>query len=212
MNVRTGNLKTGHGKIGLGSISLFLLLLLGAVLSTACSGSAEASLDPASLEAEQRILSDMGLLPVQGRPRAVGFDLPVPNTDTTADSLGLEDFRGKYVVLNFWATWCFPCREEMPSLDRLSAEQEPFGDLVVLALSSRESVDTVQTFLRDYDYRFPIAVDVEGEISTKYGVRGLPTTYLISPDGRVIGGKAGAFEWDSADIQSGLAALRQLHS
>lgn len=95
----------------------------------------------------------------------------------------LSDLRGRTVVLNFWATWCEPCREEMPALDR-AAQADPA--LAVLALDLDESADKIDGFIASYRIQkvAPI-LDAGKKMATRYGVVGLPTTFFIGPDGVV---------------------------
>lgn len=103
----------------------------------------------------------------------------------------LSEYRGKAVMLNFWATWCTPCKIEMP---HLSNTQQAFQDkLTVLAVSSEEQPATVSAFLNQNPLPFPILVDQTGDISRQYRVAGLPTTFFISPDGTVLEQNRGAF-------------------
>jgi thiol-disulfide isomerase/thioredoxin len=96
--------------------------------------------------------------------------------------LRLSDLRGRPVVINFWATWCGPCRLEMPELMRAAAEDP---DLVMLAVNVQESQETVAPFANDFAMITPVVIDLDGSIKTLYGVRGLPTTYFIDKSGRI---------------------------
>lgn len=123
----------------------------------------------------------------------------VQYTDDEGRLRGLDEFRGRGLVLNFWATWCAPCVREMPSLDRLQAESP--GGIVVLAVSEdRGGVPVVEAFYRKNRISdLAVAVDTGLEAARGLGVRGLPTTLLIDPAGREIGRLAGAAEWDSPE-------------
>ena len=92
----------------------------------------------------------------------------------------LADFRGRAVVINFWATWCPPCRVEMPALQQA---QLNMPDVVVLGVNQQESADIVSRFMREQGLDFPVALDVAGEVSRMYRVRALPTTYFIDGSG-----------------------------
>lgn len=103
----------------------------------------------------------------------------------------LSEYRGKAVMLNFWATWCTPCKIEMP---HLSNTQQAFQQqLTVLGVSSEEQPATVTAFLGQNPLPFPILVDQTGDISRQYRVEGLPTTFFIGPDGTVLEQNRGAF-------------------
>ncbi|MCB9491582.1 MAG: TlpA family protein disulfide reductase [Dehalococcoidia bacterium] len=93
--------------------------------------------------------------------------------------VSLSDFRGQPVVLNFWATWCVPCRTEMPDLQAAYDSE----DVVVLAVNWQETESVVQGFLDEFGITFPTALDSEGRVREFYGVVGLPATFFIDPDG-----------------------------
>ncbi|TVQ17645.1 MAG: TlpA family protein disulfide reductase, partial [Spirochaetaceae bacterium] len=110
------------------------------------------------------------------------------------------------VLVNVWATWCEPCKLEMPSMERLHREFAD-RDLVVLALNYAERRDLVSQYIESEAYTFPVALDPKRELSDAFGVRGLPTNYLISPDGRVIGTKVGFRFWDTPEVFAAFEVL-----
>jgi peroxiredoxin len=97
----------------------------------------------------------------------------------------LSDFRGKTVVLNFWATWCPPCRAEMPEFQQVWEERGSGGadDLVVLAVDLQEPERLVTAFVEEFDLTFPVVIDGTGAVTQHYGLRGLPGTFFIDRDG-----------------------------
>lgn len=113
----------------------------------------------------------------------------------------LADFRGKLVVLNLWATWCPPCREEMPALDRLQT-QLGGRDFEVLALSiDQNGTDQVRKFFTEVGIKsLPIHIDPTARAGFTLGVPGFPTTLLIDREGREIGRHTGIAKWDSPEI------------
>ncbi|MFA6507896.1 MAG: TlpA disulfide reductase family protein [Treponemataceae bacterium] len=113
-------------------------------------------------------------------------------------SISIGDLKGKYVFLNFWATWCPPCQKEMPSMEALYAK---FGkkNFAMLAVSVREDPKTVEKFLSSKKYSFPIALDPDGAVSAMFVGRGIPTTYILDPQGRAIAGLVGGREWNTSD-------------
>jgi thiol-disulfide isomerase/thioredoxin len=121
--------------------------------------------------------------------------------DGSGQPLTLADFAGKVVLLNIWATWCIPCREEMPTLDRLQTELGSL-DFEVVALSiDRGGVDAVRKFYGEIGIeRLAIYIDSSGNAATELGVVGLPTTLLIDRQGREIGRLVGPAEWDSPEM------------
>ena len=128
--------------------------------------------------------------------------------DAAGKSLSLSDFRGKVVVLNLWATWCIPCRAEMPTLDRLQA-QLGGPRFEVLALSiDRGGRKAVDPFFRQVGItHLTRNLDPGGEAAGRLGVLGLPTTLLIDPKGRELGRLIGPAEWDSAEMTAFLRRL-----
>ncbi len=99
-----------------------------------------------------------------------------------ADEMRLSDFRGQAVVLNFWATWCKPCRTEIPALVDAYDRNRDQG-LVVIGLNLQEGKAIVEPFANDFGMDFPILIDRDGEVADRYRLLGLPTTYFIDADG-----------------------------
>lgn len=97
--------------------------------------------------------------------------------------VALEELRGCWVVINFWATWCGPCRAEMPYLQHLADTYA--RDLAVVAVNMRESPAEVRAFVSAYELHMPVALEPDDETLIAYDVRGLPLTYFIAPDGTV---------------------------
>jgi peroxiredoxin len=119
----------------------------------------------------------------------------------------LRELRGKLVLVNFWATWCAPCLHEMPSMERLyqTFKQTEF---VLLAVSmDRQGAEVAQPFAANLKLTLPILLDPASEVARQYGVRGLPTTYLIDPDGLLIGAVIGARDWYRTESKALIAGL-----
>jgi len=139
-----------------------------------------------------------------------GFSAP----DFTLDLLGggkvtLSDLRGKPVVLNIWATWCPPCRKEMPAIENVYRSYKELGLVVIgLNLTSQDSEQAVSDFVQELELTFPIALDRDGSVGDRYRPPGLPTTYFIDDQGViqsvVVGGPM-----SEAMIQSRVEALFQ---
>jgi thiol-disulfide isomerase/thioredoxin len=128
--------------------------------------------------------------------------------DMDGEPHSLSDYRGKVVMLNFWATWCPPCRREMPSLERLhqSMSEEPF---MVLAVNQFEDPDLVFAYMGQLNVfpTFPILFDPDSSIAEDYGVKGLPTTVLIDSEGRIRYRAIGGREFDHPEVE---AVIRDL--
>ncbi|MGM0370447.1 MAG: TlpA family protein disulfide reductase [Bacillota bacterium] len=111
-------------------------------------------------------------------------------TNLAGEEVSLSDYRGDYVILNFWATWCPPCRREMPNLEEFYATNK--DDFVVLAVDLGEAKQQVQQFIEEGGYSFPVLLDHDKEIGTKYNVSAIPTSYFIDPQGVIKHIKKGA--------------------
>lgn len=127
---------------------------------------------------------------------------------TTPDgkAIRLAQLRGQVVFLNFWATWCAPCRVEMPSMEQLYRELKGEG-LVMLAVDVQESPKQVARFMEDFQLSFPALLDTDGKVAARYRVHGIPTTVLIDRKGRLAGTVVGPREWSSPQ---GKAVIRSL--
>ncbi|MGD8615130.1 MAG: TlpA disulfide reductase family protein [Gammaproteobacteria bacterium] len=148
---------------------------------------------------------DLGatLHPVAGRPAAPDFKLP----DIDGATHRLSDYRGKVVIVSFWATWCPPCREEMPSMQRAwkRLKQE---NTVILAVNVGEDEDTIFTFTADYPMDFPLLMDLDSSVVQRWPVRGLPTTFVVDPQGRIVYRAVGSRDWEDPLILKTLRSLQ----
>ncbi|MEP1574300.1 TlpA family protein disulfide reductase [Roseibium album] len=119
----------------------------------------------------------------------------------------LEDYRGKTVVVSFWATWCPPCRKEMPTLARLG-QQLGTDDYAVLAVNIGDRQDKIEAFLGEIEHDgMSILLDNDKEMPAKWFLRGLPVTYIIDPQGKVALGAIGERVWDAPEMVSGIRAV-----
>ncbi len=141
-------------------------------------------------------------LPTAPQPGAFAPDFSLTTLDAQTTSLG--DLRGQAVLINFWATWCPPCRAELPALQ---AAYERYGDRVAfLGVDVKESGDSVANYVSQFGLTFPILLDSDGTVSDRlYQVRGIPTTFFLSPDGVVSARHVGPLT--EADIDRYLAPL-----
>ncbi|MBI2366942.1 MAG: TlpA family protein disulfide reductase [Deltaproteobacteria bacterium] len=130
------------------------------------------------------------LEPMKENSPTPDFSLPTPE----GKKVSLKDFRGKIVFLNFWASWCAPCREEMPAMDRLYKEFKD-KNFVVLAVAVKDRKQDAISFVKELKLTYPIGLDPEGEVGLLYGAWGLPTTYLIGTKGEGLARAWGPAEW-----------------
>jgi thiol-disulfide isomerase/thioredoxin len=134
---------------------------------------------------------------------------PVPEAvllDAEDGTHALADYKGKWVVLNFWATWCAPCREEMPSLDRLQAAMPEIA--VVPVATGRNAVEGIKRFFEEAGVKsLPILRDPQSDLSRAMHVIGLPVTVILNPEGQEVARLIGDAEWDSDSAKAILAAL-----
>jgi thiol-disulfide isomerase/thioredoxin len=118
-------------------------------------------------------------------------------TDLQGRDWRVPALRGRVVVLNFWASWCEPCKEEMPSLQAL-ADQHP-DRLVVLTINLKESPEAIARFVRTSGLRLPVVRDADGSLARAWGVRIYPSTVLIDAQGRVRSVVRGALDWTGGE-------------
>jgi peroxiredoxin len=118
----------------------------------------------------------------------------------------LDEYRGKVLFLTFWATWCGPCRQEMPAMDALHRALAS-RDFVLLAVNYLEGTEVVRRFVREVQITFPILLDPSGSVAARYGVRGLPASVFIDRQQMVVGRAIGPREWASPESRSYFDAL-----
>ena len=134
------------------------------------------------------------------RPRAVALG---PFEDGQGRTVTIERYRGRVLLLNFWATWCAPCIHEMPTLDRLQGALGGPEFAVLTVALDRRGMATVGPFWQAQGYRnLPVLLDTRWKTARRLGVSGLPATFLIDPEGRVIGYLLGPAEWDSPQARA----------
>lgn len=134
------------------------------------------------------VAGESGTATAPARMGALAPNFSVPSLQQD-EPLRLEDFRGKPVLINFWATWCPPCRTEMPEFQRF--HEQVVGGAVVLGIDLQEDPATVAAFLRQHGITYRIGLDTDGRMNSAYGVTGLPTTVFVDAAGfvrdRVVG-------------------------
>ncbi len=141
---------------------------------------------------------------IPAKPLAKDFHLP----DSDGKMHRLSDFRGKTVILNFWATWCPPCRKEMPSMQRAWNKLKAKGNIVMIALHVGGNEEKVWNFMGDGDYDFLVLIDKSGKIPKQWPMMGLPSTFIISPEGKITLRAIGERAWDDAGILKQIEAVK----
>ncbi len=140
------------------------------------------------------LFAALKIAPIVGGDSVPAFELK--GLDGT--TLGSKDLAGQAVLLNFWATWCGPCKEEMPSLARLQQQLDPRRFRVVTITADRHP-EGIRHFLGQLGIGLPVLFDEDQEVARQFMVRGLPTTILLGQDGRPVARAVGPRAWDSAD-------------
>ncbi len=145
-----------------------------------------------------------GLQPYTGDPTPP----PLAALDLKGREHRLEDYRGRVILLNFWATWCPPCVEEIPSMGRLQAGFDE-QDFVILGVDIGEDAATVEAFLNQVPAAFPVLLDPAGTLVAPWKIRAFPTSFLLDREGRIRYGYYGALEWDNPAVETLVQGLAE---
>lgn len=164
------------------------------------------------------ILGGVGMLVLLGvvilltTPSQTTLPRPAPDfllPDMRGQAVRLSQLKGKVVLLNVWATWCGPCRKEMPTMEAL-AHKLSGEDFVLLAVSQDvDGAATVKPYLQEGGYTFPVLLDVQGEVGRKYGVTGYPETFVVDRQGQVVYHHIGYNDWAQPQMEETLRRLIQ---
>ena len=160
-----------------------------------------------------KAFADAGLNLLKQKVTPQDFSLPLAGAPMVPLAAGanqtLSALRGKVVFLNFWATWCGPCREEMPAMETMYNRYKDKG-FEILAVNAGEKEQDVLAFLKNNRYTFPVVLDQDGKVNGAYGVRAIPTSYLIDREGKIILRMTGSINWDTPKIRAALEMLLNL--
>lgn len=142
----------------------------------------------------EALFSSLGIQRINPPLKAKNFTLE----NLTGSKVSLEDFQDKVVFLNFWAISCPSCKAAMPGMEML---WQVFKDneFIILAVSLGEGKNKVSSFMQKNDYTFPVLLDSKGRVASIYGIEGIPITYLLDPEGRIVGKAPGPRNWANQD-------------
>jgi peroxiredoxin len=175
-------------------IALGLLILIGGSTYTVYNYNKSLSKSPSAINTKQSNTSTENQTQVSNSTssanKAIAQNLKIKAIDFKLKDLNgkevsLSDFKGKKVFLNFWASWCPPCKAEMPEMEKLYEETKA-SDLVILAVDLGEDKSTVQKFIRDNKYNFSVLQDSDNSVAKKYQVTSIPTSYFIDKEGNIV--------------------------
>ncbi len=150
----------------------------------------------------RNVLVEAGVQPLNSRIPSEDFTLPALNEGERS----LASFKGDVVVINFWASWCGPCVQEMPGMQALYEDLEE-RNFTILAVNVQEQPSVVRRFIEENGYTFPVVQDASGRVAGRYGVRGLPTSYIMAPNGDLIGAKVGYHDWNTEAVRTAVAKI-----
>lgn len=179
-----------------------IMIIIGVLMFTGKMNSMFGYLSDTKVENDSSIESDKG--DVSEENSGESLEIVAPDFELV-DQYGvthrLSDYKGKTVFLNFWATWCGPCKSEMPDIQELYEEYSKGDEVVILGvaapnLGKEKNIEGIATFLEENGYTYPVLMDETGEQFSVYGVSAFPTTYMIRPDGNIEGYVQGAISKD----------------
>ncbi|MFW2438684.1 MAG: TlpA family protein disulfide reductase [Arenicellales bacterium] len=148
------------------------------------------------------VMLDMSLKPFKGNPVP-----PILNLfSVRGDRVIHSDYMGKVTVVNFWASWCRPCIEEIPSLNRLR-EQMKGSPFELISVDYAEEKSNVMKFMQEVNVNFPVLLDSDGKVSALWNVLVFPSTFVVAPDGKIVYGVRGGLYWDSPEVVKQLKSL-----
>jgi len=148
------------------------------------------------VEGAKTLFEKAGIQPIKGKPMAPHFSLD--NLD--GKKVELKQYRGKIVFLNFWATWCGPCKEEMPSMEALYQKFKERGFAFLAISVDYDEKKKVKEFMDKHHYTFPVLIDPRSLTLDLYKVREIPTTILIDKKGKMVGKAIGPKDWNHPEI------------
>jgi peroxiredoxin len=144
-----------------------------------------------------------GVKHYQNQTKAADFALP----DTNSNIHRMDDYKGKVLIINFWATWCVPCRKEIPSLkhawDILEKEH-----VHLLGIATKDSIEDVIHLQKENNIQFPLALDEDGTVADNWGVAVVPTAFVLDTSGNIAMRIAGGDEWNNSELIESIISLK----
>lgn len=163
-----------------------IIAVMSAAYTYYSKNKSQAFVPPPQQTTEQSAPS--GQLPDNSKVKAPDFTLK----DLEGNTVKLSDYKGKIVILNFWAVWCKYCRLEMPEFNEFNKELSKKNEAVILTVDVQESKETVKNFITSNNIDLKVLMDEEGTVATAYGITGYPTTFIINRDGTIYTAISGA--------------------
>jgi thiol-disulfide isomerase/thioredoxin len=183
------------------------LLFAAVFILPSCKAKAQGSASSASAQGAssemEKLFASAGLRLLSQKVTPRDFSLSLVSQAETQD---LSALKGRVVFLNFWATWCGPCRSEMPSMEALYNRYKDEG-FEILAVNCMESKPEVLAFMKNNGLSFPAALDEDGKVSNSYGIQAIPTTFILDRDGQIIVRLVGSINWDTPAMHAALESL-----
>ena len=190
-------MRRGRLAIGLAALVAGAAIALAAVIRSPAPPADRVTSGPV-----QTAIKELDLIrPTQPKP-AEDFTVPTPHGRT----FRLSEQRGKIVFINFWATWCPPCREEMPALERLY-ERTKHAGVEMLAISVDADPASITPFLGERQFTFTVGLDPKLSVANTYGVRGLPASFIVDREGNLAAIAFGPRAWDNPASQTLMGGL-----
>jgi len=176
----------------------FLIFSFSVMSLLICPGLTYTQVSPDAIKA----FREVNVRVLEQRVAPADFSLPSLN----GESVALSSYKGSVVILNFWATWCPPCRAEMPSMETLYKRFQNQG-LTILAVDLGETAAAVRQFIKNNNYTFPVLLDLKSNVGSLYGVRAIPASYIIDREGKIIASIMGSIQWDTPGMIAAFDAL-----
>lgn len=147
------------------------------------------------------------LLQASGRREPEAFDYNFTLRNAAGERISFDQYKGKVVFLNIWATWCGPCRKEMPTIQSLYEKMDTAGvEFVILSVDRDEDESKIARYVRQYGYTFPV-YRPSGTLTSQLDVPGIPTTFIISKEGKIVSKDVGATNFDTPRFRKFLSEL-----